>query len=612
MATAPYVDFSPFGEGDFNGWNKQSNGWELITDREDDGNYFVRFPEGWEGNVLGPLLDKTVTGFKPGSSYRFSVDFRTIPGDDLFRTDVTLDVIGVAQLADRTLTRFDWDTLSLDFTATATEHRLMIIARDRLAENSEDVNEPGTLGRARDMSLDFIRVYELSEHTERFDQYQDIHLLPREVFNADHMSIGLPDSAPGSIAIHPVLPEEGKANLKKVLCLAHNGGNIFPAQTTHLELVGTYHAVAFNWAGIGQQASAKAFNEAGEEVATQSISPQPGETTNAHVELVARRETLIKRVELTCGNRTFIDSIRLLTETPAATASHLRQAADQFGCDDWNGWSKTAAAIDLQLESADGLYRIAPRHGVEQTDTGILLEKTVSGLTAGNNYRFSVKARSQAGSQASVQLGISDVFSEAPTLLGEEWQDVERIFTARQASHTFSIEAPGGANTKAQAFLVENAWLSTTNSIVEDFNDITPTPIIRPGNSQQTAHVTISLGNDQQGQVHIHAVGPIDGMTEGKNVCINDGSIAEQQTVRFDLAYECVGVKFSLTSMLANQPGQLVTFFAADGETIGSHPVTERNSWVNFSAAGKRIKAFEVTVVAKRRASLDFLTLILN
>ncbi|WP_161399823.1 hypothetical protein, partial [Salmonella sp. zj-f50] len=96
-----------------------------------------------EGNVLGPLLDKTVTGFKPGSRYRFSVDFRTIPGDDLVRTDVTLDVIGVAQLADRTLTRFDWDTLSLDFTATATEHRLMITARDRLAENSEDVNEAG-------------------------------------------------------------------------------------------------------------------------------------------------------------------------------------------------------------------------------------------------------------------------------------------------------------------------------------------------------------------------------------------------------------------------------------------------------------------------------------
>lgn len=293
--------------------------------------------------------------------------------------------------------------------------------------------------------------------------------------------------------------------------------------------------------------------------------------------------------------------------------NNFTQNAGVFGCDDWDGWTKTETALDLQLnEEPEGIYTVGPRPGVQQHDTGVLLEKTVSDLTIGKYYRYSVTARSLPDSSAALQLNISDVFGEAPTVLsGGDWQLVQRIFQAKQQSHTISIEAAGQADTKVNAFEIKTTQLSLTKSIVEDFNNITPTPTIKPGGFQQTEHVRISLGADEVGRVLIHSIGAIPGMTEGMNVCMNDGSIAkEHQTVRYDLSYDCLGVKFSLTNMDVNGSDQAVTFYSADGRQLDRFLITVANSWVDVSYPGELIRAFEVRT--RRRTSLDFLTMILD
>lgn len=310
---SPYVDFSPFADQDFNEWTKESNGTLLITAQE-DGNHYIRFPEEYAGAMLGPLLKKTISGFKPGSRYRFSADFRLVRPHDLFQSRISLSVDNIASLPYHSVSLGVWETISLDFTATQESHDLLISGRDAPVGQSDCDPVVDDAVAGGNVAIDFIRIFEINPASETFDNYPDTHVLPDGSFAIDHLTLQLPLEQPGSIAIHPALPHDPSIHAKKILCLGHNGGNVYPAQTTTFLLKGPYQRATFNWTGIQQPATATAFDQNGNELDTQHVTPQPNESINRMVQLVAPRETLIHRIALTCRNRTSIDRIDFVAE----------------------------------------------------------------------------------------------------------------------------------------------------------------------------------------------------------------------------------------------------------------------------------------------------------
>ncbi len=311
---SPYVDFSPFSDQDFNEWKKESNGTALITAQE-DGNHYIRFPEDYAGAMLGPLLKKTISGFKPGSRYRFSADFRQVRQHDLFQSRILLSVDKIPPPQYHSVSLLVWERVSFDFTAEKESHDLIISGRDVPVDKSDcalavdDAVADRGAAAGGNVAIDFIRVFEVKTFSQTFDDYPNKKILPGTSFETDHLTLELKSDQPGSIFIHSPLLHDTPVDAKEILCLAHNGGNWYRDQTTVLTLKGSYQRATFNWFGIQQPATAKAFDKNDKELCTQDITPQPNETINHWVQLVAPRETLIHRIELTCRNRTFIDRI---------------------------------------------------------------------------------------------------------------------------------------------------------------------------------------------------------------------------------------------------------------------------------------------------------------
>nr|NLU59494.1 hypothetical protein [Pseudomonas sp. BIGb0427] len=129
MSQLPYLDFSPFADEDWQGWEKGPNGAQLKLFNE-EGNYYLRF-ENPQGFITGQILNKTVSGFIPGNLYRFSVDFRRNMEEDYWRPVVKLAVLGIGHAPEQAIVEPHWVTFSFDFVATDNTHTLEISTFDR-------------------------------------------------------------------------------------------------------------------------------------------------------------------------------------------------------------------------------------------------------------------------------------------------------------------------------------------------------------------------------------------------------------------------------------------------------------------------------------------------
>ncbi|UVM56241.1 hypothetical protein LOY37_01285 [Pseudomonas sp. B21-012] len=309
MSQLPYLDFSPFADEDWQGWEKGPNGAQLKMLNE-SGNYYLRF-ENPQGHITGRILSKTVSGFIPGNLYRFSVDFRRNMEQDYWRPVVELAVAGIGRAPDQAIVEPHWVTFSFDFVATDSTHRLDIATFDRAPDANACSPETATSSAppdavSADYSLDQIRVFEPGPVTENFDSYPDTHVGPGESFSTEHMSISLASDQPGSIALHQAREEDPGYAQRQILCLGHNTGNIYPPQTTRFDLPRVCQALTFDWADIRQPAQANAYDADGNLLASKDFNPGSN-TLNAKVQLNAPRDSLISRFELTTRNRTSVD-----------------------------------------------------------------------------------------------------------------------------------------------------------------------------------------------------------------------------------------------------------------------------------------------------------------
>lgn len=291
-----YCDVTSFelAENTWNGWVKGPNG-VMLEVAEASGNHYARF-ENFTGNLLGIIIEKTITELTAGVDYCISIRLKRLGQSDRTPT-LTWLVDGAQQGLPLPVECRDWHVLRTRFKASSSTHRVMLQGRDSIGQDN-----------GADFCFDDLRIYP-AQLEEDFSGHQQKIIKPGEQLDGRCMVISLLPDAYGQsgIQIHTT-PVDGMQQ-GEGLVLSRNVSNQDPPQQVHIRLKGEYSSVQFSWTWIHHPASVEFLDHKGESLGSIDVLPAQGlhqrlsfETENA--------EDYVSELLITCSDFSYLDNFK--------------------------------------------------------------------------------------------------------------------------------------------------------------------------------------------------------------------------------------------------------------------------------------------------------------
>lgn len=600
-----YYDHTNFESNDapWNDWEKQQYGQALVVTSDATGS-FAGFSN-FRGSLQGDVLGKTLTGLTPSCEYRVSLRARRNRQSE--QTPALSFALDGVPLADsHTVIEPYWRTLCWYFRATASSHRLTLVAHDDQPSGGDD---------GADFSFDDIWIRPLVT-TEQFDGQPDQLIGLGQCLQLPTLTI-TPTSGPDTIrtGIVTTAPIPGMREGPAIV-LQRSPSHQIP-QRVRVDLGIPCESLKFIWTMPYTQGVIQYFNAQDQLLQTRNYNSC--HATVHEVDYHAPAENNIAWLELTSGSESYLDFFTF-SQVPRQDRPPLFVDHSDFEhhpqTDPWNGWRKGPNGQALVLTD-DQQDNFAQFENFQGSLLGVVLGKNIQRLVPGTDYSLSMRVR-RAG-QSSKTPTLSFDLDHAPidgsfAVTDSQWQRLHWHFTASKETHRLELIARddiGNGNDQGADFCFDDIRIQPA-VVSETFDDV-ELQLIEAGQTitLPTLSFTLLPGSPRQAGTIVHSSNEVPDMMEGGALVLYSAQMVparEPQRIHIDLFGSYSSVRFAWTW---HDNSGYVAFYDDRGELLEQRntlPPEGKHLWVEYSAPANRLVS-RIELHAHKQSLLDFFTL---